>query len=160
MNWLFCLFVFKILFIYLRERQRDSKTAWMGRGWREGRSSLPTEQGAQCWAQSQDPRIMTWAEGRRLTDWATQVPLNWILNPIQIATVEGEAIYRTRDTAPATYAGIFVCLTIVHPIIFARHLKSFRCTKSGQPGWLSSLPPPLVQGVILETWDRVPHRAS
>ena len=88
------------------------------------------------------------------------MPLNWILNPIQIATVEGEAIYRTRDTAPATYAGIFVCLTIVHPIIFARHLKSFRCTKSGQPGWLSSLPPPLVQGVILETWDRVPHRAS
>ena len=27
------------------------------------------------------------------------------------------------------------------------------------PGWLSGLVPPLAQGVILETWDWVPHRA-
>ena len=29
----------------------------------------------------------------------------------------------------------------------------------GQPGWLSGLAPSSAQGVILETWDRVPHRA-
>ena len=29
----------------------------------------------------------------------------------------------------------------------------------GQPRWLSGLVPPSAQDVILETWDRVPHRA-
>ena len=29
----------------------------------------------------------------------------------------------------------------------------------GQPGWLSGLAPPSAQGVILETWDRVPSQA-
>jgi len=33
------------------------------------------EQGARREALSQDPKIMTWAEDRCLTDWATQVPL-------------------------------------------------------------------------------------
>ena len=28
--------------------------------------------------------------------------------------------------------------------------------RRGQPGWLSRLAPPSAQGVILETWDRVP----
>ena len=32
------------------------------------------EQGAQCEALSQDPGIMTWAEGRYFIDWATQAP--------------------------------------------------------------------------------------
>ena len=30
----------------------------------------------------------------------------------------------------------------------------------GQPRWLSGLAPPAAWGVILETWDRVPRRAS
>ena len=34
-----------------------------------------------------------------------------------------------------------------------------RNTKIGQPGWLSGLGPPSVQGVILGPWDRVPRRA-
>ena len=29
----------------------------------------------------------------------------------------------------------------------------------GQPGWLSGLVPPSAQGVILESWDRVPRPA-
>ena len=29
----------------------------------------------------------------------------------------------------------------------------------GQPGWLSGLVTPSAQGVILETWDRVPRQA-
>ena len=45
-----------------------------GRGRGRAGSSLPTEQGAWCGAPSQDPGIMTWAKGRRLTDWATQAP--------------------------------------------------------------------------------------
>ena len=39
------------------------------------RSRLCAEQGAPCGAWSQDSRTMTWAKGRCLTNWATQVPL-------------------------------------------------------------------------------------
>ena len=39
-------------------------------------------------------------------------------------------------------------------------MKAFLCRGGeGQPGWLSGLAPPLVQGMILETWDRVPRQA-
>ena len=34
-----------------------------------------------------------------------------------------------------------------------------RLASVGQPGWLSGLVPPSAQGLILETQDRVPHRA-
>ena len=52
--------------IYLREREK----AWAEiRGRR--RSRLSAEQGTQLGARSLDPGIMTWAEGRCLTDWAT-----------------------------------------------------------------------------------------
>ena len=44
-----------------------------GRGRERSRPS--SEQGAQFRAQSQDPEIMTWAEGRNLTEWATSHPL-------------------------------------------------------------------------------------
>ena len=55
----------------------------MGRGGAadrgRGGSRLPTEQGARFGAQSQDPRITTWADGRRLTKWATQATrLSWL----------------------------------------------------------------------------------
>ena len=43
----------------------------MDRG--RGKSRLPTEQGAWHGAWPQDP----WAEGKHLTDWATQVPLKF-----------------------------------------------------------------------------------
>ena len=44
-----------------------------GRG--RGRNRLPMDQGAlHRSSSSQDPEIMTWAKGRHLTDWATQVP--------------------------------------------------------------------------------------
>ena len=32
--------------------------------------------------------------------------------------------------------------------------------KGGAAQWLSGLAPPSAQGLILETWDPVPHRAS
>ena len=37
--------------------------------------------------------------------------------------------------------------------------KSLNLNKIGQPWWLSGLALPSAQGVILETRDRVPHRA-
>jgi len=43
-------------FIYLRERGRECRSSG-GRG--RGRSRLPTEKGARCWARSQEPEIMT-----------------------------------------------------------------------------------------------------
>ena len=49
-------------FIYLIERER----AWTGGG--------AEEEGDIGSPLTQDPGIMTWAEDRRLTDWATQVP--------------------------------------------------------------------------------------
>ena len=63
-------FIFlKNILIYLREKQ---STQAEGRG--RGRNRLPMEHGAQFGAWSHDPGIMTWAEGRHLTNWATQVP--------------------------------------------------------------------------------------
>ena len=46
--------------------ERERKQACRGKG--RGRGRLPMEQGAQWRAWSQDPEIMTWAEGRHLTD--------------------------------------------------------------------------------------------
>ena len=39
-------------------------------------------------------------------------------------------------------------------------LPQFRMVLKGQPRWRSGLAPPAAWGVILETGDRVPHRAS
>ena len=46
-----------------------------GEGLGRGRNRLSTEQEARFRPQSQDPKIMAWAEGRGLMDWATQAPL-------------------------------------------------------------------------------------
>ena len=51
----------KILCIYLTEREHK-QGEWQG----------------EHKAGSQDPRIMTWAEGRCLTYWVTQAPLNYV----------------------------------------------------------------------------------
>ena len=71
----FCLFVNflkKIVFIYLMERERERASRGNSRG-KGRRSRCPAEQGALLRAQSQNLGIMTWAEGRCLTAWATQV---------------------------------------------------------------------------------------
>ena len=67
---------FFYLFIWEREKERESKHTQAGEGGGKGRSRLPTEQGAQCRAQYQDPEIMTWAEGRSLANWASEVPFS------------------------------------------------------------------------------------
>ena len=57
----------KILLIYLTERERERERECTSRRSSRGRSRLPTAQGAQCGARSQDPRIMTRVDGRHLT---------------------------------------------------------------------------------------------
>ena len=61
------------IFIYLFPRKHKQEEQPRGRG-AGGRSRLPIEQGAWCKAGSQDLEIMTWAKGRRSTEWATQGP--------------------------------------------------------------------------------------
>lgn len=54
-----CEFLLFLRFIIL-ERERESSQVGRGaEGEEEGESRLPTECGAQLWAQSQDPEIMT-----------------------------------------------------------------------------------------------------
>lgn len=66
-------FLFKD-FIYSKGSEQEHK------GRRQGKSRLPTEQGAWCRTPSQDPGIMTWAKGRHLINWATEIswkPWSW-----------------------------------------------------------------------------------
>ena len=42
---------------------------------------------------------------------------------------------------------------------YLENKKFSKVFKHGQPGWLSGLVLPSAQGVILETWDRVPRQA-
>ena len=64
-----------LFIVYWRERKREHKQ-W-GEWQKEREKQTPRWAGspARCWAQSQDPEIMTWAESRCLTNWAIQVPL-------------------------------------------------------------------------------------
>ena len=59
----------------------------VGRG--RGRRRLHADQGAPHGDWSQDSEIMTWAEGRRLTNWATWAPLHCISyeSPIPLSSV-------------------------------------------------------------------------
>ena len=68
------------MFIYFWDRERQS----MNRGGAEREGDTESETGSSFWAVNTEPdtgleltdrEIMTWAEVRRLTDWATQVPL-------------------------------------------------------------------------------------
>ena len=76
-------------------------------------SGFLAEQGAWCWACSQDPEIMTWAKGRCLNDWATQVPqVRWFwkckLSPKSIWLPSAKIsfnIHRISDSTPAVIHG-------------------------------------------------------
>ena len=61
-------FFFKILFIYSWETHREAET--------QAEGEAGSMQGAQCGTRSQDPRIMTWAEGRYSIAELPRQPLN------------------------------------------------------------------------------------
>ena len=73
------------VYLFLRERERErerEKQSTSGRG-AEREGDTESEAGSSLWTVSTEPdtglelmnpEIMTWAEDRRLTDWATQAP--------------------------------------------------------------------------------------
>ena len=70
---------FFLMFIYFWDRERQS----MSGGGAEREGDTESEAGSRVWAVSTEPdagleltdwEIMTWAEVRRSTNWATQVP--------------------------------------------------------------------------------------
>ena len=67
----FFLSLFFFFKIYLFTKEREKEKAWAGA---EGEADT-AERWAPYGARSQDPGIMTWAKGRRLTDSAPQAPL-------------------------------------------------------------------------------------
>lgn len=84
-HWMASLCIIYVLwknFIYLRERERERESTSRQRGWGRVRSRPPTEQGDRFPWDLKDPDILTWAEVKRLTDWATQVPLVKIFNKV------------------------------------------------------------------------------
>ena len=60
---------FNIFLLFICQREREKAQAGAVRGG----SRLPAQQGVQCRTQSQNPGIMTQAEGSYSTHWATQV---------------------------------------------------------------------------------------
>ena len=103
------LLFFKILFIYLRERE---STSW-GSGRRRGRSKLFTEQRAWHRIPSQGPGIMTWTKGRHLTNWATQAPLwlillNIILSSSSHIIANGKISFFWLNNIPCVCVCVFV----------------------------------------------------
>ena len=68
----FCFFFWFYLFNLQKEGDRVQAGGVAGR--ERGRNRIPAEQEAQPGTWSQASGIMTWAKGRRLSDWATQAP--------------------------------------------------------------------------------------
>ena len=84
------------LFIFfLFERERESERTSRGAAEEEEEA----EQGARCGAPSQVPEIMTQAEGRCLTDWATQVPLEKSLKKKKLFMQAGGGAEGERETS-------------------------------------------------------------
>ena len=77
--------IFFYIYLFLIDRERQSRSG--GGAEREGNTE--SEAGSRLWGVSSEPdtgleptnhEIMTWVEGRRLTDWATRAPLSrWLL---------------------------------------------------------------------------------
>ena len=75
--------------LFLRKRERDRETENELRRSRKRQGYPEPEAGSRLWAVSTEPdmgleptndEIMTWAKVGQLTDWATQVPLDFIKN--------------------------------------------------------------------------------
>ena len=92
----------------MRQRERDSRAERRGRGG----NRLLEEQGTERGAWSQDPEIMTWAEGRHFTDWATQETPFFFFRPTSISIF----ICRPIETSLGLHAPIYpLSLPSIHP---------------------------------------------
>ena len=99
------------MFIYFWDRERQSTN---GAG-SEREGDTESETGSRLWVVSTEPdaglkltdhEIMTWAEVRRLTDWATQAPLITIFK----YTVQWYQVHSYFATITTSYLQIFFCL--------------------------------------------------
>ena len=123
-----------------------------GRGRGRGRSRL-------CWAgvQSQGPAIMTWAEGRRLTDWVTQVPYHIvILNCIFMITSEAELLFIRLLTVMISTSANCIFLSCDHfPffLIISRGGRGKACEREPQAGSTPSTRPEVgLDLMTLRSW--------
>ena len=71
-------FFLEILFIWQMEWAQTEGEAEREGEAEGGEKQASAEREAWYGGRSQDPRIVTWAKGRCLTDWAAQVPTFWI----------------------------------------------------------------------------------
>ena len=74
-------YFFKILFIYLIERETASERGNVYRQWEWERKKQAPSRGAWCGAQSQDSGITPWSEGRRLTTEPPRRPYVFLFYP-------------------------------------------------------------------------------
>ena len=73
------LIFFKVLFISMTKTEGEYK-----QGEQQAEGEGEGEAGSQTWARSQDPGIMTWAEDRHSTKWATPVPLKDLIKTLPV----------------------------------------------------------------------------
>ena len=118
LSFLKCALFFKD-FIYLFDRERSQVGRETGRE-RAGRR-LPAEQRARCGTQSQDPEIMTQAEGSGLTHWATQASLKCTL----FAPNNYEYMARSSDDSlPEQSASYYFSKTELTHIILCQGIRT------------------------------------
>ena len=85
-----CYYIFFFLIWRGRVSERDRQIEGTSRG--GGEAASPWE--PWCRAPRQDPEIMTWAEGRHLTNWDTQTLLNfWLLVSLLVSSVMEDEKY-------------------------------------------------------------------
>ena len=88
-NFYFLIFFFFLHFIYFWEREREKAKAREGQRererdrhriqWQAPGSELPVSTEPNTGLEPMNRKIMTWAEVGRLTNWATQMPLELFL---------------------------------------------------------------------------------
>ena len=91
------------MFVYFWHKERERERQSMSRGGAERGGDTESEAGSRLWAVSTEPNvglkltdreIMTWAEVRHSTDWATQAPrlFGRFLMKISISLIEIELL--------------------------------------------------------------------
>ena len=85
------------------------------------------------WARSQDPEIMTWAEGRCLTNWATQAPqLFWISYQLSYIYTQGHYFsllsWKYKMDFPCKFKTELLITNIFLSHSFSPSLISWECT--------------------------------
>ena len=98
------------------------------------RSRLPTEQGAQLRAGSQDPGITTWAEGRCLIDRTTQAPLIFLLRDTLVRPRKNNVTCNRRDEETSNHPSFFKLRTSGNSILLLKKWRKMNRTENSHSG--------------------------